>query len=156
MKQTKEYQIIAEKYIQILNEQNIWHKTVDEITDDQYIKLVTIETPSDITSFKLLDAWEDDHTTCVGIEINGIKFGVWWLYNTDQENEPRYPNILQSKNLTPELQSVAFKILQHWLNTAEDNGPRDPKLIPTLRPTLKKQRQVKDIISKNNQSGWEM
>jgi hypothetical protein len=28
---------------------------------------------------EVLSEWTDDHQPCLGVKINGIEFGVWWL-----------------------------------------------------------------------------
>ena len=159
MKQIKEDQFIAKEYNLIKeafnsSDRNDYMRTVDDVNDDEFKALVLIEKPSDITSFEIADMWDDDHTTCLGLQVNGIYFGVWWMYETDDNDEPKMPKELRG-NLTPKLQQTVFYILQMWLkngNLAEDGGPRDSTVVDGYR----KQRQVKDNISKNNQSGWEM
>ena len=159
MKQTIEDVLIAKKYNLIKeafnsSNRNDYKRDVDDVNDDEFIALVLIEKPSDITSFKIVAMWEDDHTTCLGLQVNGIYFGVWWRYKTDDNGDPKIPKELRGE-LTPKLQQTVFNVLQMWLkngNLAEDGGPRDSTVVDGYR----KQRQVKDNISKNNQSGWEM
>ena len=164
MKQLKEDVLIAEKY-NLIKEANGSNNSedptriVDDVTDDEFKALVLIHKPSDITSFKIVDVWTDDHTTCLGLQVNGINFGVWWMYETDDNDDPIIPKELRGSKLTPKLQQTVFDVLQQWLtngNMAEEGGPRDSTVVDYYRRSDIKQKQVKDIISKNNTSGWEM
>jgi hypothetical protein len=50
-----------------------------DLSSEELNKLATIKTPDDLKSVEVLDTWRDDHETCVGVRVNGIEFGCWWI-----------------------------------------------------------------------------
>lgn len=56
--------------------------TIDNIIEEhpeQAQVLRQIKSSSDIQSLTLTDSFTDDHELCVGVIINNIKFGAWWI-----------------------------------------------------------------------------
>ena len=48
---------------------------------DQIKTLLSIATPSDITSFVINDIYEDDHAQCADVVINGVPLEFLWYDN---------------------------------------------------------------------------
>lgn len=51
----------------------------EELTTKERKIIEEIRSPNDIKTLKVIDVWEDDHLNCVGIEINGVRVGLWWV-----------------------------------------------------------------------------
>ena len=165
-----QYKLLAEKY-QLITEarQNYVRLPNDFFPEsrEDFLKLVSIEKPTDITQFAVGDAWVDDHQTCLGISINKIQLGLWWINEPDEDDEPVIPNILsvdfgEPRSLSapgnlrtdnPSLKRLqgVFEYFQNWFNFYEPNEINDPLLkglsIVEIRDLIKKRN---DALNKNN------
>lgn len=54
-------------------------RAFNELTDEELATLGLIQSPEDINNVELIELWTDDHEACVGVEVNGVKFGCWWI-----------------------------------------------------------------------------
>jgi hypothetical protein len=152
-----QYKVLAKRY-QLIVESTFWkHKRLpNEVFDssrEDFLKLVSIEKPTDITQFSVIDAWVDDHQICVGVSINNIELGLWWLDEPTRDGEHVIPASLSEDSEIPleeRLQDI-FNYLQNWFNYYEPDEINDPLLkgVPydEIRDLIKKRH---DILNKGN------
>jgi len=70
---------------------------------DQIKNLLSIATPSDITSFVISDIYEDDHAQCADVVINGVPLEFLWYDNVGfveywNESKKAFDNLLNAIN----------------------------------------------------------
>lgn len=41
--------------------------------------ILSIHEPKDIKSCEVVNTWSDDHIPCIGVKLNGVKMGFWWI-----------------------------------------------------------------------------
>lgn len=51
------------------------------MTNDQIAAVISIREPSDITSFKVVSVYDDDHLMCADVVINGTPLEFLWYDN---------------------------------------------------------------------------
>jgi hypothetical protein len=56
-----------------------WKRSLTDLSREERKVLLSIHKPEDIKSCEVMDAWEDDHIPCVGVKLNGIEIGFWWI-----------------------------------------------------------------------------
>jgi len=168
-----QYKLLAEKY-QLITEARFSIQDYERLPNDffpesreDFLKLVSIEKPTDITQFAVGDAWVDDHQTCLGVSINEIQLGLWWIVDDDEDDEPVIPKNLSvdfggSRSLSapgnrrtdnPSLKRLqgVFEYFQNWFNFYEPDEINDPALkglsIVEIREFIKKRY---DALYKDN------
>ncbi len=55
-----------------------YERSFEDLSKKEQDKLRIINKPNDIADVLILDTWTDDHILCVGLNLNGIKFAIWW------------------------------------------------------------------------------
>jgi RNA polymerase sigma factor (sigma-70 family) len=53
-----------------------------ELSPEEQNVLNNIKTVDDLKSVEVVGEWSDDHVPCVGVKINGVEIGFWWLDNS--------------------------------------------------------------------------
>ena len=68
----------------IMNNENtnetIEYPTVDELSIADRTKILNLS-DEDLTKLDVEDYWYDDHAPCVGVNVGGVRFSIWWLSN---------------------------------------------------------------------------
>lgn len=56
-----------------------YERALYDLDKDEIDKLKAIKSVADIKSAEIVDTWRDDQLPCVGVKINGVEFGFWWI-----------------------------------------------------------------------------
>lgn len=64
----------------IMNNENIEFPTIDELSIADRTKILNLS-DEDLTKLDVEDYWYDDHAPCVGVNVGGVRFSIWWLSN---------------------------------------------------------------------------
>ena len=103
------------KLIQILNEGNQKaRRMVGKLTTAEKEKIADIKQPSDLKSVKIVDEWTDDHLPCLGVKINGVPMGFWWL-SRGSIGSFEYPESAKAK-------SWIIELIQDQIAIAREDG----------------------------------
>lgn len=49
------------------------------IRGEELETLQAITEPNHIKTFEILGEWTDDREPCLGVSLNGVQFGIWWI-----------------------------------------------------------------------------
>lgn len=52
---------------------------LNDLPPEQQTILKAVKSPADIRECMVMDSWYDDHQLCVGVALNGVEFGAWWI-----------------------------------------------------------------------------
>jgi len=57
----------------------LYERSLIGIPKEERKVLLSIRRPEDVKTCKVLNTWTDDHIDCVGVELNGVEVGFWWV-----------------------------------------------------------------------------
>ena len=55
----------------------LWARGIEELTEEELEQLMQVD-PAEF-AVELKETWEDDHLPCVGVVIDGVPIGFWYL-----------------------------------------------------------------------------